>query len=166
MPEGVRLRPETPSDLPFLLALYRSTREQELSLVDWSQARKDEFVAAQFAAQRQHYHREYPGARFEIVERDGLPVGRLYVHERADGIRVMDLVVVPEARNQGLGRALLGAILEDGARSRRPVTVHVDRHNPARRLYERLGFRRVNAGPEDGLYLLLEARPWTGPQAL
>jgi hypothetical protein len=40
------------------------------------------------------------------------------------------------------------------------VTIHVERFNPARRLYDRLGFRGVRGEPDDRVYLFLEARPW------
>ena len=159
-PAGVRLRPEEESDLPFLIALYRSTREEELSLADWNDEQKTAFVAMQFTAQRQHYRREYAGARFDIVEQTGAPIGRLYVHERSDEIRIMDITVAPKARNQGIGAALLRAILDEGKRSQRRVTIHVERFNPARRLYERLGFRGVAGESAESVYLLLEARPW------
>jgi RimJ/RimL family protein N-acetyltransferase len=154
---GVRLRPEEDADAPFLLALYRSTREQELAMVEWTDDQKHAFVAMQFTAQREHYHREYQGASFDVIERDGLPIGRLYVHERPDEIRIMDVVLAPAARNGGIGTALLHAVLDEGARSRRPVTIHVERFNPARHLYERLGFRV--AGEPDSVYLLMEATP-------
>jgi len=158
-PGGVRLRAETESDLPFLLALYRSTREQELSLTDWTEEQKAAFVGMQFAAQRQHYRGAYAGARFDIVERDETPIGRLYVHERPAEIRIMDIAIAPEARNQGIGAALLRQVLEEAASSQRRVTIHVERHNPARRLYERLGFRPVSGQSDDGIYLLFEAVP-------
>lgn len=159
LPEGVSLRQETESDLPFLIQLYHATRADELALVDWSDEQKDAFVRMQFAAQRQHYQREYPGARFQVIERAGAPVGRLYVHERADEIRIMDIALAPPARNQGIGGRLLDAVLAEGARSRRPVTIHVERFNPARRLYERRGFRCLTAETDDTVYLLYEARP-------
>jgi len=129
-------------------------------MVPWTDEQKTAFVAMQFAAQRQHYQREYSGARFEVIERDNVPIGRLYVHERSDEIRVMDITLVAQARNQGIGSSLLRAVLDAGARSKRPVTIHVERFNPAQRLYERLGFRRITSDSADSVYLLLEARPW------
>ena len=156
---NVRLRPEAESDLSFLLVLYRSTREQEVSMVPWTEGQKQAFVEMQFTSQRQHYLREYPGARLQVIERDAEPIGRLYVHERPDEIRIMEIALAPAARSQGVGGALLRSILDDGARSGRPVTIHVERFNPARRLYERLGFRNVSIESADSIYLLMEARP-------
>jgi hypothetical protein len=50
-------------------------------------------------------------------------------------------------------------LLEDGRRTERPVTIHVEIFNPARHWYERLGFRPV---ADNGVYLLMEWRPGTG----
>jgi ribosomal protein S18 acetylase RimI-like enzyme len=157
---GLTRRPETDADTPFLLALYGSTREHELALVDWSAEAKQAFVAMQFDAQRGHYRREYPSARFEIVERHGTPVGRLYIDERPGDIRVMDITITPQARSQGIGGALLADVLARGRESGRTVSIHVELHNPARRLYDRLGFRPVGEPSGDGVYVLLEARPF------
>ena len=151
-------RPETDDDTAFLLALYGSTREQELALVDWSPEAKRAFVGMQFDAQRTHYRREYPNARFEIIEHGGVPIGRLYVDERPAEIRVMDITIAPQARNQGIGRALLLEILANGRETGRTVSIHVEHQNPARRLYDRLGFRPVG-GSSNSVYVLLEARP-------
>jgi len=155
----VTRRPETDGDAGFLLDLYRSSREQELALVDWSDDQKRAFIAMQFKAQRDHYRREYPGAHYDVLERLGEPIGRLYVHERADEVRVMDITLSSNVRGQGLGGALLGQILDEAAESGRTVSIHVERFNPALRLYERLGFRPVDGQTHDSIYLLLEVRP-------
>lgn len=156
---GVRLRPEDDADLPFLLALYRSTREHELAAVEWTNDQKHAFVVMQFQAQREHYRREYQGASFDVIERNGVPIGRLYVHERPGEIRIMDITLAPQMRSRGIGSALLRDVLDEGARSQRPVTIHVERFNPARHLYERLGFHMVGQPAEDSIYLLMEALP-------
>ena len=155
----VTRRPETDDDAAFLLDLYRSTREQELAQVDWTDEQKRAFIAMQFKAQRDHYRREYAGAHFDILERHGEPIGRLYLHERADEIRVVEITLSPSVRNQGLGGALLADVLAGAARSGRSVSIHVERFNPARRLYERLGFRPVAGQADDSIYLLLAVHP-------
>lgn len=40
----------------------------------------------------------------------------------------------------------------------RPVQMHVERFNPAQRLYDRLGFHQI---ADKGIYLLLEWKPST-----
>jgi len=149
-------RSETEADVPFLLELYASTREQELSLVDWPAEQKRAFVAQQFRAQREHYRRAYHDGLFQVLETGGQSIGRLYVHHGPSEVRIVDITIAPAFRGHGIGRALLLEILADAARTGRAVTIHVERFNPARRLYDRLGFLEIS---DDGVYSKLEARP-------
>ena len=110
----------------------------------------------QFDFQRAHYRRHYPDASFLIVVLDGRNIGRLYVHYARQDVRLMDIALVPEARGKGIGRRLLETVLEEASRLAAPVTLHVGVGNPARRLYERLGFRTVK---EDALNLFMERSP-------
>ncbi|MDX6481054.1 MAG: hypothetical protein QOG85_1564 [Gaiellaceae bacterium] len=156
MLRGVQLRPVTPDDRHFLLRVYASTREEELRLVDWSDDQKAAFVQQQFDAQDAHYREHYDPATFDVIEVDGEPVGRLYVARWEDEIRIMDIALVPAHRGRGIGSALLRDLLDEGARSGKRVSIHVEMNNPAVRLYERLGFAPIE---ERGVYLLLEATP-------
>ena len=148
----VTLRPVTDDDREFLRAVYRSTREAELALVPWDPATKAAFVAQQFDAQDRGWAGQRPDTVRHVVLVDGTPAGRLYVDRTDDEIRVVDISLLPEHRGLGVGGALLDAILDEGDRDRLPVTIHVERHNPARRLYDRLGFQVVD---DLGVYLFL-----------
>lgn len=156
----VSLRPVRESDVDLLFAIYASTRTEELAQVDWDDAQKENFLRMQFDAQRSFYESGYPGAEFTIILVDGRPAGRLYVHCREREIRIMDLALLPEFRQRGIGTGLLKGVLAEGERTARPVTIHVESFNPAQRLYERLGFAKV-AG--NGVYHLLEWKPPTDP---
>lgn len=149
----VTLRQCTTADRGLLEAVYASTREPELALVPWDDAAKRAFVAQQFAAQDKHYREHYPGATLDVIEADGEPAGRLYVSWSDADIRIMDIALLPEFRGRGIGTRLLRELLDAGRASGRSVSIHVERENPARRLYERLGFRAVG---EHGIYLLME----------
>ena len=135
------LRQEEPQDEPFLIALYASTREAELARVPWTGAQKAEFLRSQFALQRSQYRTHYHGADFCIIEADGRPIGRLYVHRGAQEIRLMDIALLPASRGCGIGGAYLQALLREAQAANLPVTLHVEPGNPARRLYLRAGFR-------------------------
>jgi ribosomal protein S18 acetylase RimI-like enzyme len=153
----VTLRPVREEDRDFLRRLYASTRAEELAQVtDWSAEQKEAFLTQQFEAQHHHYQTYYAGASFGIVCGDGEPIGRLYVSRWEREIRVVDVALVPEARGRGVGGALLRDLLAEGKRTGRTVSVHVERFNPAQRLYRRLGFREVE---ENGPYFLMEWRP-------
>jgi len=158
VPPPLGLRPATDDDLPFLLRLYGSLRAEELAGADWPAEQKEAFVRQQFEAQHAWYHESYTGASFDVVEVDGEPAGRLYVARWQNEVRIIDISLLPEHRDQGRGGALLQAVLADADAAGKPVSIHVERFNPALRLYSRLGF----ALREDkGVYLLLE-RPVGG----
>lgn len=150
------LRPVTGDDEPFLRALYASTRERELSAVKWSEDQKAAFLTMQFDAQDSHYRTHYRDAQFDIIEIDGVAAGRLYVWETAGELRVVDIALMPQYRNQGIGGGLMRAILRRASESGRAVTIHVEADNPARHLYERLEFTPVE---QRGPYLLMRAAP-------
>ncbi|MCA9578475.1 MAG: GNAT family N-acetyltransferase [Sandaracinaceae bacterium] len=155
-PHDVTLRPLRDEDWPFLLALYASTREEELAPVPWPAAQKAEFLRSQFAAQRQHYDEHYADASREVVLVSGERAGRLYLDRRADEIRIVDIALIPALRGQGVGTRLLTAVLEEAAQSGRDVRIHVETFNPAMRLYLRLGFEKLE---ERGVYWLMGWRP-------
>lgn len=141
----VVVRPESREDEPALLAIHASTRAHEMALVDWTDAQKDAFLRMQFDAQLRHYRATCPGAAFQVIECDGEVVGRYYVHVSDSDVRVIDISLLPHVRGRGIATMLLSrTIAEAGARGCR-VSLHVEIENPARRLYERLGFRAVQA---------------------
>jgi ribosomal protein S18 acetylase RimI-like enzyme len=151
-----RLRPVAAGDRAFLLDLYASVRALELAHVPWDKATRQAFIEQQFAAQDAHYREHYPGATLDVIEVDGKPVGRLYVHRGGGDIRIMDIALAPAYRGRGIGGELLRSLIAEAAASQRTLSIHVEVNNPARRLYERLGFRPAG---EHGVYLLLERAP-------
>lgn len=149
----ITLRPVTPADRPFLLAVYASTRADELALVNWSSDQKTAFVAHQFNAQDTDYRRRFPQAMFSVVEHEGQPIGRLYTIVLDTELLVLDIALLPQWRGRHIGTALLQDVIATGDELGLPVQLHVERWNAARSLYERLGFSVVG---EDDVYLLME----------
>ena len=148
-----RLRPATEADRAFLAELYGSTRAEELALVDWDDATKAAFIEHQFSAQDRHYRANYPGATLDVIEVDGERAGRLYVHRGESDIRIMDIALAPAFRGRGIGTGLVEGLIEEARSSGRSVSIHVEMQNPARSLYERLGF--LPAG-QHGVYVLMK----------
>jgi ribosomal protein S18 acetylase RimI-like enzyme len=146
------LRQAEPGDREFLYRVYASTRAEELAVVPWDDSEKDAFLRAQFDAQDRWYREHYAGASFDVVLIDGEPAGRLYVYRSAAEIRIVDIALLPERRGRGVGTALLRDLLAEADAAGKRVTIHVERFNPALRLYERLGFA---VAEDKGVYLLL-----------
>ncbi|BCM17437.1 GNAT family N-acetyltransferase [Mesorhizobium sp. J8] len=149
------LRPETDADIPFLGALYASTRMEELAVTAWSEAQKAAFLDMQFQAQRAHYRRHYPEADWLVVERGGERIGRLYLERWPSQHRIIDIALRPEHCGKGFGTALLNDLIDEAAAVGKAVSIHVEKNNPAYRLYLRLGFEVVE---DKGVYDLM-ARP-------
>jgi len=156
---AVTLRPITDADLPFLFQLYASTRVEELAQVRWTDEQKVAFLVQQFEAQHAWWQEHYTGARFDLVLVDGVPAGRLYVDVWQREIRVVDIAMVPAHRGAGIGTMLLRRVFDEGDAAGKPVSIHVEIFNPARGLYDRLGF--VEKGTHGDVYLLME-RPVGG----
>jgi ribosomal protein S18 acetylase RimI-like enzyme len=152
----MQLRAAIDADRDFLLALYASTREDELAVVDWDDATRRAFLEQQFSAQDAHYRSNYPGATLDVIQVDGERAGRLYVFRDNGDIRIMDIALAPPFRRRGIGTELLRTLIDEADASSRKLSIHVEMNNPARSLYERLGF--LPAG-EHGVYVLMEREP-------
>jgi ribosomal protein S18 acetylase RimI-like enzyme len=149
---GLAFRPIAEADLPFLANLYASTRTEELAVVDWPDEQKAAFLRQQFAAQHAHYTQHYPRAAFLIVLQNSAPIGRLYVAHWAREHRIVDIAFLPEHRRQGLGAALMRDLMDEAAAAGKALSIHVEKFNPAYRLYLRLGFVKVG---DEGAYDLM-----------
>lgn len=149
---AVTLRRATDADRDFLLALYGSTRQEELAQVVWPDGEREAFLALQFDLQDRQYRAHATDASFDVVEVDGRPAGRLTVDRRPDDVRVVDIALLPEHRGLGIGGRLLRGVLEEARASRRTVSLHVDLHSRAGSLYTRLGFVPV---ADDGVRRLM-----------
>lgn len=159
-PSGIIYRPKTDADRPFLTYVYASTRAEEMSVVPWTPEQKAEFLEMQFNAQWVHYEQYYPDCAFNVIEREGTAIGRIYIDRLPDEICVVDIALVPEVRRTGLGTLLMQEILAEGQATGKRVVIHVERFNPAMHLYTRLGFVPVD---ENGVYYRMV---WTPTEAI
>ena len=148
-----RLRPATPADEPWQLAIYASTRADELVLTGWPREQCEAFATQQHRAQQQHYTRHYPQSVCHLIlagDATDEVAGRLWLDERADRLHILDIALLPAWRGLGLGTRCLQALAREAEARGRGLSIQVEIHNPARRLYERLGF--VADGAPQGLY--------------
>lgn len=140
----LHLRAITRDDMPFLLHLYGTTRQDELALTAFSDEEKDAFIRQQFHAQHTTYTTRCPHARYDVIVQEQRSIGRLYVDRREQEIRVMDVALLPAWRGQGIGTDLMRKLQEEARASGRAVSLHVERNNPrAFAWYRRLGFEPV-----------------------
>lgn len=147
-------------DEALLLAIYGSTRTEELGRVpEWSDEQKQAFIAHQFFAQQDYYKKVYPDAAYLIIQSGDHAAGRLYVerHLIEGTIRIIDIALLPEFRNQGIGGYLLRELQEEARSTGKTLSIHVEKFNRALNFYQRLGFEIIHE--THGVYLLME---WSG----
>jgi ribosomal protein S18 acetylase RimI-like enzyme len=143
-PVSVSLRPVTPADREFLISVYGGSRAQELAQVDWDDAQKDAFVRWQFERQEEEYAQRYPDARYDVILVDGVPAGRLWIGIQDKEIRLLDIAILVEFQNRGVGTYLLNQLKDEATREKKSLRhmVFVLNDN-AYRFYERLGFSTI-----------------------
>jgi RimJ/RimL family protein N-acetyltransferase len=155
---GLSLRPATPGDRDFLRVLFGDVRAEEIASTGWPAERGEAFLDSQFALQTTHFDTYYGDGDVQIIEAAGRPIGRLHLHDSAEGRLVVDISLLRGWRGQGLGASLLRQVQAQTRRSGLPRTwLHVAAHNfAAVRLYERLGFKVVE---RDATYWRMDWTP-------
>lgn len=160
LPEGdlsVSLRPVSEADEDFLFEVYASTRADEMALVDWNEQQKKAFLQMQSDAQRRSYEEEFSGAEYDIILLGERPVGRFWVHRTPDEIHLLDIALLPEYQNRGIGSVLLGRLIDESEETGKVLRHTVFKLNTeAFRFYERLGF---SATKEIHMYVYMERLP-------
>ena len=122
-------------------------------MLDLTLDQKDKLTRMQFRAQQYQYRSLYPHADFDLVLIDSEAIGNLYVQRGPHEFVLIDISLLPGHRNSGIGAGLVRKIIVDAKKAGRPLQAHVLKHNPAWRLWQRLGFHLVS---DDGIYLRIE----------
>ena len=151
------------TDQPFLMEVYAAGREWEFELTRWTDDEKQTFLKRQFEYQDIHYQQAFPGAVRRIITLDGVDIGRLYVDRQDTCLRIIEFSLLPHVQGQGIGSDILRSLMNEAHGGKVPVRLHVEKSNPALRLYARHGFRTI---AEEGHHLELEWRPATGPREI
>ena len=156
---NISLQPFPADHQDFLFQLYASTRAAEFSAFGWNAAQLEAFLRMQFNAQKQWYEVAYPGADHKLIVVDEKPAGRILVFRETDANLLVDIALLDEYRNRGIGTQLLRELIASSEKEGRGVRLQVLKNNPACRLYQRLGF--IQTG-EDGMYYQMLRKPAVG----
>jgi ribosomal protein S18 acetylase RimI-like enzyme len=146
------------NDLEFLYHTYRDSRADEMAAIGdlWTHDEKEAFLRSQFDLQHRHYQSHYANASYEVICDGPESIGRYYVEHGEKEIRLMDIALLCKHRRLGIGGALIETLVREADSNGRLVSLHVEETNPAKRLYERLGFEDIE---EVGPYWLMHRRP-------
>ena len=152
----IKLRPAEEKDNSFIETVYRSTREEELSLTRWTEQQKWAFIKMQSMAQLAEYKTKFPGAAFQVIIYKKQDAGRFYTWENENEIRLIDITLLPPFRGKGIGSFLLGELIKKSNKAQKKISLHVDPVNPALKLYQCSGFIHIN---NNGRHYYMERNP-------
>lgn len=158
----VRFRIVESHDTSFLIALYSSTRADEMRHAIMSAEDKSDFLRRQFDLQSQAYAQSFPNAMHRIIQLDDMDIGRMIINRADNHMRIIDLSILPMWRGRGIGTDILRSLLNEAYGGKVPVRLHVTQDNPAYRLYARHHFRPN--GMRQGSHVELEWQPPVGPR--
>jgi GNAT superfamily N-acetyltransferase len=128
------MRPAVPDDEPFLMRLRKLTMNEHIERVG---------QVADDAAHRARVMVNFEAAK--IVCLGAEPIGLLKDYRADDEWVLVQIQLLPEHQGKGIGEQLIRTVLAQAEAAGLPVALSVLRGNPARRLYERLGFKEVEA---------------------
>ena len=149
----ITLRPAMEEDEEFLLEVYASTRSDEMTRSGLDDAQQRAFLKLQFIAQQQHYRTYYPQGEHSLVLLNEKPIGRLYVARSLEEIRILDIALLAEHRNKGIGTRIIKDLMAESRKTGHQVRIYVENFNRALRLFERMGFVQVE---EKGFHYLMQ----------
>lgn len=156
----LRLRPERDGDEDFRFELFCNSRPPEWQMAGFDPNLLRHLMRQQFQAQTVGYRAQFPSARFDIIELDGAPIGRIVVNRPGGFVHIIDQAIVPDLRGRGVGASIMKSLMDEAAQSGIPVRLKVASDNdPSMRLYLRLGFAVID---RTEMYLEME---WRGEDA-
>jgi GNAT superfamily N-acetyltransferase len=131
---AIRLRPATADDLPFARGLYFETMRWIIERhFGWDEQ-----------AEIGKFDRQFVPGEVQVVLRGEQAVGWLQVEELGDHLFLKQMYVRPQDQRRGIGTGLLATVFDRARSLGKPVRLGVVKFNPARRLYERTGFRVIS----------------------
>ena len=154
----LRLRSESEEDQDFRYRLFCNSRPPQFAVL--APEAFEQVMTYQFHGQNLNQLARFPQASFDVIELAGEPIGRVVVDRSAAVLHLVDLAIVPQWRDRGIGTAIMRALMDDARAAEIPVRLEVAAtDDPAVRLYLRLGFIPIETA---AFYARLEWQPTAG----
>ena len=128
---SVSLRRATEADIPFLVDLRRATMSQHEAAAGVSRS-EEELLLHRVLARY---------AYAQIIVCSGTPVGLLKVIRDGAEWELLQIQLLPALQKAGIGTHLVRGVVAEARAAGASLRLSVLKGNPARSLYERLGFK-------------------------
>lgn len=148
-PDAIQLTRPTPDDQEFVFATYKATLRP---YVEWAWGWDEAF-------QRAGFWKHHPLDQMQLIAVDGERAGVLHVEEQDSLHFIRTIFLVPEFQGRGVGARLLRGEIERARRQGKALQLKVIKINPAKRLYERLGFVVIDEDDTTHLMRWASERP-------
>jgi ribosomal protein S18 acetylase RimI-like enzyme len=93
------------------------------------------------------FRKNYDPTEIKVILYDHKESGMLSVEERETDIFLRAIEIHPDYQGKGIGTGIIKRIIADGVQKMKPVYLRVLKVNPAKRLYDRLGFSVIEETP-------------------
>ncbi len=124
------LRPASSSDFDFLRQLHRLTLKPYVEQVwGWDEAQQEKLLRDRFDPEK-----------LKIIQQNGNDIGLLQVELKPEETFLGNILLLPDVQGRGLGGKIVESVIGQANQAGQPVTLTVLKPNPAKKLYERLGF--------------------------
>lgn len=141
--EEIVLRPRRPEEENFWRAVFYDSVREHFASLDLPENDLKNLLEFQFQAQNIDYERNYPHASNNVILFKNVPAGRVIFSTEHGDWHLIDIVILSEFRNLGIGTKILEWLFGQSRQSDLPIRFYVEKINPAFQLYERLGFKVV-----------------------
>lgn len=145
-PMAITLRPAVPEDFPFCEAIYFTEMDQIMTDLGMDKLRQRDTLKAGWKA-----------AEAQVIQLDARDIGWMQSWAEPDSLYLSQLFIDADHQNRGIGGEVLARLLRQTDADGVAVTLSVVKSNPARRLYERLGFAHTHED-ERKVYMRRAAR--------
>lgn len=125
----IAFRSALENDYDFLYALHTATMKEYVNKM-WGED----------AFQEDIFRKNFDPAQIQIVTLVGSDIGMISLEENDKDIFLRVIEIQPSHQRQGFGTTIIQKIIDDAARQRKEVRLQVLKVNPAKQLYDRLGF--------------------------
>lgn len=108
--------------------------------------------------QRRYFWEHFSPEKSQVIQCEGVDAGVLTVEESPLGYILSNIELYPKYQGRGIGTSLISSLIEKANQRGLPVCLRVLKINPARQLYERLGFIIIGE-TETHYWMRKEGRP-------
>lgn len=149
LPFGLNLRIATEADTPFMVQLYRTTR-QDIQQINQDEEFLTAFINMQFNAQKAGYSQQFPNAIYWVVALHSACIGKITLDFSSDVVHLIDFAIHPTYQNKGYGQAVIKSLQVAAQKVSAPLLISAAKDNYlAIKLYRQLGFNLDDSSPSE-----------------